>query len=159
MKIFRVQLLIKKKLPDVLAKVLEENARRFYQIETGNIRSSKVFTICSSKPAPEIRDFAEFTLLDPLLHDLYIDELYTDPAYSCSFSLAKLPGVTDDEGSSVQKSYADYFNIPMPSGEIFIYSSELYYIEKALRDEEVRILAYELLGNPLTHHLEYPLSP
>lgn len=155
MKTYRVQLMLKKELPDAPGKSLEQEARRFYPIQTGKVRSSKLFTILSSMPAASVRDFAEAALRDPVLHDLYQDDLYRNPEYRRFLFVAKLPGVTDDEGISAQKTYADYFNISPSAGEQFIYTGDLYYIEAALSDAELQTLGHELLGNPLIHHLEY----
>lgn len=155
MNTYRVQLTLKEGLEDGPGKSLEQDAARFYDIETGNVRSSKVYSILSTLPASEIRSFADAALRDPLLHELYMDELFSDSRFSRFLYIARLPGVTDDEGVSAEKTYADYFNIPGTADEQSIFSAELYYIEAALSDEALMTLGSELLGNPLINHFEY----
>jgi len=54
-----------------------------------------------------------------------------------------------------KKTYADYFNVEIESGEQFIFTGEYYYIEKVLSDDDLQTLGNELLGNPLINHIEY----
>lgn len=152
---YRIQLILKEGLEDGPGKSLEQDAARFFDIDTGKVRSSKVYSIMSALPASEIRSFADAALRDPLLHELYTDELYKDSRYNRFLYIARLPGVTDDEGVSAEKTYADYFNIPGTVDEQFIFSADLYYIEAALSDEALMKIGSELLGNPLINHFEY----
>ena len=147
--------MLKKNIPDVAGNALERDAKRYLNIQTGKIRSSKIFTILSERTEKEIRTFAELTLKDTVLHDLHMGDLFRDRFFDRHLYIAKLPGVTDDEGVSAQKTYADYFNIDLRSGEQFIYTGEYYYIEKPLSDKELQTLGNDLLGNPLINHIEY----
>jgi phosphoribosylformylglycinamidine synthase len=152
---YTIQLMLKDNIPDVSGKALEQDAKRYFNINTGKVRASKVFTILTDKSGEEILEFAEQTLKDAVLHDVYMDKLLMDKSYERHLFMAKLPGVTDDEGVSAQKTYADYFNLDIPSGEQFIFTGEYYYIEKSLSDEDLKSLGNDLLGNPLINHIEY----
>jgi len=152
---YRVQLMMKAGLADGPGKSLEQNAARFFDIDTGKVRSSKLFSIVSALPASEIRAYADAALRDTLLHERYMDKLFNDSRFRRFLYIAKLPGVTDDEGVSAEKTYADYFNISGSGDGQFIFSAELYYIEAALSDEELKKLGSELLGNPLINHFEF----
>ncbi|MBN2781589.1 MAG: phosphoribosylformylglycinamidine synthase, partial [Candidatus Marinimicrobia bacterium] len=147
--------MLKPAIRDGAGTAFRQDAKRYFKINSGAVRSSKVFTLLSGKTEDEIRDFAENTLKDAVLHDLHMDRLLVDPAFKRYLYLGKLPGVTDDEGVSAQKTYADYFNLQDPPGEQFIFTGELYYIENPLRDDELRVLGSEMLGNPLINHLEF----
>ena len=155
MNTYTIQLMLKDSIPDVAGKALEQDAKRYFNINTGQVRVSKVFTILSDKTAEEILDFAKHTLKDAVLHDVHMDKLFIDRSFERHLYMAKLPGVTDDEGVSAQKTYADYFNLDIPSGEQFIFTGEYYYIEKALDDEDLSTLGNDLLGNPLINHIEH----
>ena len=152
---YTIQLMLKDNIPDVVGNALQQDTKRYFNVNTGKVRASKVFTILSDKSESEILTFAENTLKDAILHNLYANTLYKDPAFSTYLYMAKLPGVTDDEGVSAQKTYADYFNLDIPSGEQFIFTGEYYYLEEALSSDILETLGNELLGNPLINHIEY----
>ncbi len=155
MNTYTIQLMLKDNVPDVAGKALEQDAKRYFNIKTGKVRASKIFTVLSEKSADEILKFAELTLKDAVLHEVFIDKLFVDKVFQRHLYMAKLPGVTDDEGVSAQKTYADYFNLDLLAGEQFIFTGEYYYIEHSLRDEELKILGDDLLGNPLINHIEH----
>lgn len=155
MNTYTIQLLLKDTIPDVAGKALEQDAKRYLNIKTGKVKASKVFTILSDKSPSEILKFAELTLRDAILHDVYMDDLFKDETFKRHLYMAKLPGVTDDEGVSAQKTYADYFNFDLLAGEQFIFTGEYYYIEKALSNEQLKILGDDFLGNPLINHITY----
>jgi len=147
--------MLKDNIPDVAGKALEQDAKRYFQIATGSVRATKVFTILSNKTENEILELAEKTLKDAILHDVHMGKLFMDTSFQRHLYMAKLPGVTDDEGVSAQKTYADYFNVEIESGEQFIFTGEYYYIEKALSDGDLQTLGNDLLGNPLINYIEY----
>ena len=155
MNTYTIQLMLRDNIPDVAGKALEQDAKRYFQIITGTIRVSKVFTILTDKTDNEILEFGEKTLKDAILHDVHMGKLFMDTSFQRHLYMAKLPGVTDDEGVSAQKTYADYFNVEIESGEQFIFTGEYYYIEKVLSDDDLQTLGNELLGNPLINHIEY----
>lgn len=155
MNTYTIQLILKDNIPDVVGNTLEQDAKRYFNIKTGKVRSSKVFTILSDKKAEEILKFAELTLKDAILHDVYMDTLYKNDAFKCHLFMAKLPGVTDDEGVAAQKSYADYFNFDLYTGHQFIFTSVYYYIENPLSKDKLKTLGNDFLGNPLINHIGY----
>jgi len=152
---YTIQLMLNDKVPDVAGRSFEQEAKRYFQLTTGKVRSSKIITILSERSKNDIRAFAEEALKDAVLHTVNMEKLHTDGAYARYLYIAKLPGVTDDEGISAQKAYADYFNLPPETGEQFIFTGELYYIENALSDKELHLLGTEMLANPLVNHIEH----
>ena len=152
-----IQLMLNDKVPDVAGRSFEQEAKRYFQISTGKVRSSKIITVLSERSRNEIGEFAENALKDAVLHTVNMGELFRDSTFARYLYIAKLPGVTDDEGISAQKTYADYFNLPPETGEQFIFTGELYYIERALSDKELHLLGTEMLANPLVNHIEYGL--
>ncbi|MCP4397791.1 MAG: phosphoribosylformylglycinamidine synthase, partial [bacterium] len=87
--------------------------------------------------------------------DAYINEFHHDPQYRSYIIVAKLPGVTDDEGSSAQKTLADQLNISLDTNTQHIFSKELFLIERPLTQEQLKLIAEELLGNKLIEHFGY----
>ncbi|MEA1986931.1 MAG: AIR synthase-related protein, partial [Candidatus Marinimicrobia bacterium] len=103
----------------------------------------------------EIENFANDALKDPVIQDIYINQLFTDSLFRTYIFVSKLPGVTDDEGLSAQESFGDYFDINEIKGNQYIFSGELIYFEKELSNNELKKIANELLGNPLINHFEF----
>ncbi|MDZ7797342.1 MAG: hypothetical protein U5N56_10015 [Candidatus Marinimicrobia bacterium] len=152
---YTIQLMLKDGLPDNAGQSLERDTKRYTGIRTGKVRTSRTFTIITEREEKAIREFAEHALKDPVIHDLYMGKLFTGGSFQRYLYLAKLPGVTDDEGVSTQKTFSDYFHQNTGNEEQFIFTGELYYFEHPLEDNELETLGRELLGNPLINHIEY----
>lgn len=147
--------MLKDGLPDNAGQSLERDAKRYAGITTGKVRTSRTFTIITERKEKAIREFAEHALKDPVIHDMYMGKLFTGEPFQRYLHLAKLPGVTDDEGVSTQKTFSDYFHQNAENEEQFIFTGELYYFEHPLADKELETLGRDLLGNPLINHMEY----
>jgi len=149
-----VQLVLKKGMRDVDADSIQNRALRFLGIETGKIKSSKIFQIQYDLTEAQVQEFGQKALCDELLHDVFVNRLHngSEKSYLC---VSKLPGVTDDEGISSQKTLADLFNIKLETSTQHIFTQDLYLFEKDLSDEVLRKLGHELVGNPLINHFEY----
>ena len=149
-----IQLILKDKLRDVAGEAVKADAEKYLSIDTGAVKTAKVYSVEMNLNESQVKDFAEKALKDAVLHDVYINKLYVDPRYKSHIIISKLPGVTDDEGVSAQKTLADFFNLDVDHGEQWIFSQDVYYIEKKLSDEQLLKIAEELLGNPLINHFE-----
>ena len=103
-----IQLLLKSNVVDVAGQRVRESAQKYLRLNTGKIKSGKIFSVFSIN----VR-FSEYqSLRDPIIQDAYINTLYNDSAYQSYILISKLPGVTDDEGISAQKALCDLLNIP-----------------------------------------------
>jgi len=153
--IHHIQLVLKDRVFDVAGVRVREDARKFLHIETGKVKSAKIFVLLDELTDRQVHDFANLSLKDQILHDVFINELYTNPAYASYILISKLPGVTDDEGVSAQKAWCDLFNVPFDFSRQWIFSQEIFYIENELPEARLRTVAEELLGNPLINHFEY----
>ncbi len=149
-----IQLILKDKLRDVAGEAVKTDAEKFLEIDTGAVKTGKIYSVEMELNEGQVRDFAEKALKDAVLHDVYINRLYTNDRYKSHILIAKQPGVTDDEGVSAQKTLADFFNLKIDHGEQWIFSQDIYYIERKLSDEQLLKIAEELLGNPLINHFE-----
>ena len=151
----QIQLILKDNIIDVQGEKIEENALSFLNINTGKIKTGKVFNITYDLSKEDIKKFANLGLRDEIIHDVYINSFYKNPFYKSYILVSKLPGVTDDEGVSAQKTLNDILELDLDTNTQHIFTDEIYLIEKQLSDKTLITLAEKLLGNKLIHHFEY----
>lgn len=151
-----IQLSLQPHLHDVVGERVKAKAKQFLNIDTGNIKSSKVFSVNYPLSEQAIADFAQVCLKDEVFNEVRINELAQTDGYQSYIAIAQLPGVTDDEGTSAQKSLKDYLNLAdLDTNTQHIFSQQLFYIERALTETELKQIAADLLGNKLIHHFQY----
>lgn len=150
-----IQLVLKENVFDVAGVRVHDEALKYLHIDTGRVKSGKIFSLRHELPPEEVRRFAYESLKDVVLHEVYINNLYKNPAYQSYILISKLPGVTDDEGISAQKALCDLLNIPFDFSQQWIFSQDIFYIEKNPGTDDLAKIAEELLGNPLINHFEY----
>jgi phosphoribosylformylglycinamidine synthase len=153
-----IQLTIKDNIRDILGERLSNRALKYFNINTKTVKSSKIFIILYELSNNKLIDFANLCLKDEIINDVFINTLYNNPIYKSYILVAKLPGVTDDEGISAQKTLSDFLNVHIDTKVQHIFSQELYLIEEKLPNEVLKKLAEELLGNKLINHFEYGTS-
>ncbi|MCF7919205.1 MAG: phosphoribosylformylglycinamidine synthase [Candidatus Cloacimonetes bacterium] len=155
----RIQILYKDGIPDTRGRKIAREAQNFLGIETGKIKSTKIYIINYDLTLDQVNQLAENGLCDKVLHNIMLNELL-QPAGFYSFILAaKLPGVTDDEGISAQNTLSDLLGLTLDIRTQHIFSQELLYLEKNLSSSELQKIAETLLGNKLINHFEYGLLP
>ena len=150
-----IQILLKEGMKDVNGQQVEQDARKFLNLDTGKVKSGKIYSVVKTLSDKDLTAFARHSLCDCIIHEVFIDDLFTSPEFSTYILVSKLPGVTDDEGVSAQKALCDFLNIPFEFGEHWIFTHEIYYLQNRLSDDELNTLAQELLGNPLINRFEY----
>jgi len=150
-----IQLVYKDTVFDVAGAAVRDETKKHLHLETGIVKSGKIFTILYNLNPRQVREFAENSLQDQIIHQTYINEYYNNPRFRSYILIAKLPGVTDDEGVSAQKALCDLLNIPFDYAHQWIFTQDIFYLEKQLSGEELKRIAEELLGNPLINHFEY----
>jgi phosphoribosylformylglycinamidine synthase len=150
-----IQITLKEDVFDVIGDNVRKEATKFLRINTGKVKSSKVYSVLYKLSEEEITEFANNALKDSVINDVYINKLYENQELKSYVLVSKLPGVTDDEGISAQKTLYDYFNINLEAGSQQIFTHNLYYIEEKLSDELLKKISEELLGNPLVNHFEF----
>ncbi|MGB1205650.1 MAG: phosphoribosylformylglycinamidine synthase subunit PurL [Chitinophagales bacterium] len=160
MKYNKVQIAIKPHLKDVVGEQIARKAKQFLGIDTGKVKSSKVFAIDYQKLSRfQLIGFIEYCLKDDIVNTLSINKLHYVSGYESYVSVAKLAGVTDDEGTSAQKLLVDFVNKNLDTKTQHIFSQELFYFENKLSETELKQIAESLLGNPLINHLQYGYAP
>ncbi len=145
---------------DVVGERVAADCSRYLQLDTGAVSHVKVFAVLTPLASEELQLLADRGLRDEVIHEvqvvrdssLALDSLENHSTYVL---VARLPGVTDDEGASAEKTLADLLSRPQQVGEQQIFVSDLYLLEKPLGDEELGRIAREVLGNELIHHFQY----
>ncbi len=151
----QIQLILKENIVDVQGEKIEGSALSFLTINTGKIKTGKIFNITYDLSKEDIQKFANLGLKDEIIHDVYINSFYKNSFYKSFILVSKLPGVTDDEGVSAQKTLNDILDLNLDTNTQRIFSDDIYLIEKHLSDDILKTLAEKLLGNKLIHHFEY----
>lgn len=156
---FTIQLLVKENLSDIAGLRTATAIQKQLGCDTGCVKSSKVFSIDYELSPRQLSDFAHLCLQDTVVNEVYIDSLYNASGFSAYIAIAKLPGVTDDEGISAQKSLADFLNEDIDTHRQHIFSQDVFYIEKPLPENMLRLIAEQLLGNKLINYFTCGLLP
>ncbi|AIZ62487.1 phosphoribosylformylglycinamidine synthase [Hymenobacter sp. DG25B] len=149
-----IQLLLKPGQHDGEGQRIAEAAQRHLGLNTGQVQSTALYTVRYPVTDQQLRDFATHCLQDPVLHDVALDEFRHNPAYKSYILVAKLPGVTDDEGISAQNALGDFLNEPLDTHTQHIFSKRLYFLEHELPESSLRQLAEDLLGNKMINRFE-----
>ncbi|RYU78080.1 AIR synthase-related protein, partial [Hymenobacter persicinus] len=149
-----IQLLLQPGQHDGEGQRVAEAAHRHLGLRTGRVQSTALYTVRYPLTSEQLRDFATCCLQDPVLHEVALNEFRHDSRYRSYILVAKLPGVTDDEGLSAQNALGDLLNEPLDTHTQHIFSKRLYFLEEDLPESSLRRLAQELLGNPLIHRFE-----
>ncbi|MDY0093289.1 MAG: AIR synthase-related protein [Candidatus Vecturithrix sp.] len=150
-----IQMVLQSHIRDVEGEKVADNAAKYFGIQTGRVKYSKIFSVVYNLPEQQMHDFANLCLRDAVINEVNINEFYRDPGYGAFITVARLPGVTDDEGISAQKSLADFLNISLDTRTQHIYTKEVFLLERPLKREQLRTIAENLLGNKLIHHFDY----
>ncbi|MCK4694654.1 MAG: phosphoribosylformylglycinamidine synthase, partial [Candidatus Cloacimonetes bacterium] len=151
----QIQLILKDNIRDVEGEKIAGGAKSFLNIDTGKIKTGKIFNVTYDLSKEDIRKFADLGLKDEIINDVYINSFYENTFYKSFVLVAKLPGVTDDEGVSAQKTLNDILDLDLDTTTQHIFTYDIYLIENPLSGETLKILAERLLGNKLIHHFEF----
>lgn len=140
---------------DPLGKHTASSISKHLDIDCGNVCASKVFLVTYPMSIEQAKKFASDCLCDPVVDSLSVGRVAELEGFSSFISIAKKPGVTDDEGISAQKTLADYLAEEIDTKTQHIFSQNFYYIENKLAEDKLKLIASTLLGNGLIHHFEY----
>jgi phosphoribosylformylglycinamidine synthase len=151
--IHTIQVFPRKGQPDLKADKLQHLFQKQYHVDSGRIMIGKLYILtCSLEPELLLR-YAHSGLGDPIVTDLFIDQPLGLDGYTSAIIVAKLPGVTDDEGMSAQKSLIDITGIAIPDAVQQIFSQEIYAIENTVPVEVLKEFAETSLCNKLINHI------
>ena len=151
----QIQIILKDRIKDVQGEKVQKIAQSFLNIDTGKVKTGKIFNVMYDLSETEIERFANLGLRDEIIHDVYINSFYQDTFYKSFVLVAKQPGVTDDEGISAQKTLMDILDLDLDTNTQHIYTEDIYLFENELDEISLKKLSEELLGNKLIQHFEY----
>ncbi|OGM02927.1 MAG: phosphoribosylformylglycinamidine synthase [Candidatus Wallbacteria bacterium GWC2_49_35] len=152
---FHIELILKQGVRDVEGEKIAARSLKYLGIATGAVKTGKIFTVCYELCARELEKFANKGLKDEIIHDVYAGSFYDAGSYRTYVFAAKLPGVTDDEGMSAQKTLCDISGLDIGMETQHIFTGAIYHFENELTDGQLKKIAHELLGNPLVNHFEF----
>jgi phosphoribosylformylglycinamidine synthase len=150
-----IQILLKPHIVDVKGNKVASKCLNQLGIKTGTVKSSKLFSVNYEASEEALKDYANRCIKDAVTDDVMVNTFYQPSDFKSCIAIAQLPGVTDDEGTSAQMAWVDFFNIDADVNTQHIFSQEIYYFENKLSEEALSTIAKRLLGNPLINHFTY----
>ncbi len=151
---FQIQTILKPAIKDTKAVNLQQNVKQQLGIDTGNIKTSKLYLIDYPIRQDDIKVYAEKCLQNTITEEVLFNRIYDDASFQSMIAVAQLPGVTDDIGISAQMALADFLNRDIDLNVQHIYTQDIYYFEKKLSKNQLDEIARAFLGNPLIHHIQ-----
>lgn len=139
---------------DVKGGEIRHNAQSQLSIETGDVKSTKLFSINYNLTEEQLKEYGNKCIKDTVTDNIFFNEIAIPEGYKSFIAIAKLPGVTDDEGASTQMALADFLNVKVENHQQ-IFSQYIYYFEQELSSDELNAIAKAFLGNPLINHISY----
>jgi phosphoribosylformylglycinamidine synthase len=150
-----IEVHLRPEVRDAAGERVRQQALCHLGIETGVVRTAKLFDVQVDLADEELEIFADCGLKDEVLHEILIGRPHEGPRCASYLLVEKLPGVTDDEGICAQRTLADLLAREVETGVQRIFTSDLYQFERRLSGAELLRLGGELLGNPLVHRFRY----
>lgn len=148
-----VQVFLKSGIKDTAGIHLREKIMKYLNIETGKIRTGKIYVIDYPLQDEELQRFANEGLSDVVVNEYSINAPLMQKGFDSYIIIAKLPGVTDDEGMSAQKTLIDMFSPETAPDVQKIFSQDFYLFENILADTELQVIADTFLANKLINHI------
>ncbi|NGX57514.1 MAG: Phosphoribosylformylglycinamidine synthase subunit PurL [Chlamydiae bacterium] len=132
---------------------------QYLRFDVTSVKILRSYTIHKSLSPDEIHEITCDLLIDPVIEKPCSDQAYQ--GYDWCIEVSFKPGVTDNAGKTAQITIEDYLDLPFEDDE-FVSSSTHTLLQGSLNREQVRIIAQEMLANPLIesiqiHHLPYSL--
>ncbi len=149
-----IQTHIKPEYKDTKSINIQKKCKNQLNINTGEIKTSKMYSVDYEITENNFRAFAENCLKNKITDDVLINKVYDNAKYQSLIAVAQLPGVTDDIGVSAQTALADFLNREIDINSQHIFTQDIYYIENKLSEKQLIEIAKAFLGNPLINHIQ-----
>lgn len=150
-----IQQCLKNGIDDINGRLIAQSVAQHLHIDIGRVAGSKVFAIDYPISEQDLSKFAHQCLSDAITDDVFIDQISVPQGFDTYIAIAQLPGITDDEGISAQKTLADLLNVELDTRTQHICTQKLFFIEKKLDNQQLKDIAEQLLGNKLIHHIAF----
>ncbi len=143
-------------LPDARCASIRRQAERHLGLRLKGLKHVSVYAVRAALDAAPLARLAREGLSDAVAQRVGIDRLPDGCAGFAAFVLVgKLPGTTDDEGLSAQRTLHDLLGVPFAPAPQEIFSSDLWLFEDSMDATTLRRLAEEELGNPLVNQFAF----
>lgn len=136
---------------------IEAHVTRHLGRKSPKTRALRLFACAEDFSREELLAFAESTLADPIVDQVTVTDEVGRGEPGSYVHLARLPGLTDDEGRSAELSWALFHGSPAPEWTFF--AEELVTFEEELPDATLATIARDVLGNPNVHALSWGKLP
>ncbi len=150
-----IQIFLKDDIKDVQGEKVRNYVLQHFQINTGKVKTGKVFIVDLPINDEELEKFALLGLKDDVIHNVFLQETFFDSFYKSYVLVSKYYGVTDDEGISAQNMLNDILQKNYDTHTQKIFTQNLYLFENALSEKELSIIAERYLANKLINSFEY----
>ncbi len=148
-----IQVFLKETLEDRTGDKVGGLLKKHFSIDSGKIIKGKLYVITYPLSDKELTFFAEEGVSDKVLNYVKINLPLSQNGFQKCIVIAKLPGVTDDEGMSAQQSLFDMCELSSDSSLQHIFSQDIYLIEKDVPDLTLKTFAEDFLCNKLINHI------
>jgi phosphoribosylformylglycinamidine synthase len=140
---------------DIKGLQLPSKAKLHLGLDLQPARTGKVYVIAYPLEQAQILGFGEHCLRDRVTEDSSLNQIPSSLPGSQGIAIAKLAGVTDDEGISAQTALSDFCGLGLDLNTQHIFTQEIYLLEEGAPLAKLEELAKKLLANPLIHHIQF----
>ncbi len=148
-----IQVFLKPGIKDHKGEKLALLLSKYFSVDSGKIISGKLFVIDYPISPSALALFGIEGLGDAIVNEVLIDEPLSRAGFSSFITIAKLPGVTDDEGLSAQRTLADMVAEPLDTATQHIFTQDIYLIGKQTDERILKEVAAGFLCNNLINHI------
>ena len=139
-------------LPDARCAAIRRQAERHLDLKLNGLKHVALYAVRADLTDSDLARLAREGLSDAVAQRVGLNGLPAGcDGYAAFILVEKLPGTTDDEGLSAQRTLHDLLGVPFSPAPQEVFASDLYLLEDALDEATLRHLAAELLGNPLVN--------
>ena len=149
--IHRIEVGMKKELPDPAGKSIQQQIVESLGIETEQVRVIDVFTINADLSSDELEKVRKELFTDPIIQESTLDSFLAQN-FDFLIEVGFRPGVTDNVGKSSAEGIADVIGRPLKEGEAVYKSTQYLLSGKSITRETCQQIARGLLANDLIQH-------
>ncbi len=148
MKVTRIEIGLKKGVPDARGQALAAKAERYLSMKLTACQTRDIYKITHDLSSEQIDDVCG-AFSDPVIQQAAVNRLSPPDHFDWMIEVGFKPGVTDNVGRTAESILADTMGAPAAQNER-VYTGSQYFIsgEKLTRDDLIH-LGREVIANPL----------
>lgn len=148
-----IQVFLKDTVHDLQGERIKKKFLSFFGISTGVVRTGKQYVVQYPLTPQQLEMLALEGVSDKVINTVHINQSVLQSPFASYLVIEKLPGVTDDEGISAQKTLQDIFSLEIDTNTQHIFSQDVYCFENDIPEQKLREAAASVLCNPLINHI------